>query len=1158
MSDISEIAKLYVSIGANMQDFKKGMESVSTKMQGFGKKMSAAGGTLTKSVTAPLVGLGTAAVMTVAKFDDSMSKVQAISGATGDELDSLRDLAKDLGSTTAFSASQAADAMQYLALAGWETNQILDATPQMLALASAGAMELSQAADIVSDTMSAFGMEAEDAGRAADIFAAASSKSNTDVQMLGEAMKYAAPVANSFGASLEDTSAIAGRMADSGIKASQAGTALRAGFLRLASPTEDAAGALHELGVETTTSDGSMRDIIDIMYDMESGMEGMSEEAKISAMQSIFGTNAMAGWMAVMDGGIDSLKGLSDELYDSSGAAQDMADTMQDNVGGAFRALKSQAEGIMIQLGEQLVPIIREQVVPLLQQFGDRISSLIDWFTTLNPEQQKMIGIAAGIAAALGPVLIVIGKVIAVIGTLLPVIAAIASPVGIVVLAIAGLVAAFVYLWRTNEEFREGVTAIWGLIKASAEQIWGALKESVSVIMESLQLTITAIAGSIRTFWETWGETILLVATTIWNQIALVIETAIGLIAGVINTVLAVIRGDWEGAWEALKGIGETIWGLIEGSVRNIVELVGGLFGGLADTIKTLWTKATTTIGDGIESIITFFKELPVRVMKHVGQLAKDVLEKTADLWRDAKKAFNDGIESIVEWFKRLPARVMAHVGKLAKDVLGSFGGLFKQLVGNSVVPDMMNAIDREFKKGMDIAAEKVETSTKKMGSDFATMAGDMIDEAALMADAIKTGLGQITSDLDLAKRTHQAEYALMRAEMDDTGGAMEGLKLKSKELRGEYDIQVQRVDAVKAAYEKMREEKGENAEETRKLYIEYVEETTKLRGLETAVGDTEIAMKDLRTERTNNIAALEDELSALTDTRTEQEKLKDEAVALKTAIEQQEQSVKNAQGAHIDFASALGSASGKSQEAYEKYLQESIALANLKKAYEDVSRAVDGVTGAKERANKVPDPSVQNAATGSITVPDDDSRQGDTDAGGFSLSELRGWVPTGDKIDRADIDTEGLGRSAITNVNSIFDRIKGVWANLAGGFMDFLERGNSEAAATRWFDLSRSVGQATELLSRYWPDHPFHNEGLIASSFRVAGYDNGGVVPGPRGMPQMAMVHGGETILPTHKGDYGGISVTVTGNHISSDYDIDRIGERLVNKIRSKQGVRF
>lgn len=325
-------------------------------------------------VAAPFIG----AIETAANFEAAMSKVKAITRSSDADMQQLTANARMLGETTQFSATQAAEAMSYLGMAGWNASQIISGMPGLLALAAAGGTDLARTADIISDDLTAFGLSADQAGHMADVFAVTVTRTNTNVEMLGETMKYAAPVAKAFGASMEETAALAGIMANSGIKASQAGTALRAGFLRLAGPPKMATKAMQELGLSLSdvtaqqqeaqaamaalgiqmSDDNGPRKMSAILTELRDKTADLGQEEKLATLKAIFGTEAATGWLAVLDAGPETFNNLVAEMENCDGEAQKMAETMMDNAKGAWIKLKSAVEGLAISIGSIFLPAL--------------------------------------------------------------------------------------------------------------------------------------------------------------------------------------------------------------------------------------------------------------------------------------------------------------------------------------------------------------------------------------------------------------------------------------------------------------------------------------------------------------------------------------------------------------------------------------------------------------------------------------------------------------------------------------------------------------------------------------------------------------------------------------------------------------------------------
>ena len=441
-------------------------------LQNVGGKISGAGEKLLP-ITAGVTALGTAAVKTASDFDSAMSKVAAVSGATGDDLQALRDKAREMGSKTKFSASEAAEAMNYMAMAGWKTNDMLSGIDGIMNLAAASGEDLATTSDIVTDALTAFGLTAADSGHFADVLAVASSNANTNVSMLGESFKYCAPIAGALGFSCEDTAEALGLMANAGIKSTQSGTSMRSIMTALSGDVKFCSAAFGEMEIATSNSDGSMRSLSDILADCRVAFDQMSESEKASAAETLVGKNAMSGFLALMNAAPADIDKLSGAIANCDGTSLSMAETMQDNLAGQLTILKSQLEELAISFGEILMPVIRD-IITKIQGFVDKLNAL-------DPATKQTIIKIGLMAAALGPLLIVVGKTISSIGSMMTFISkiptmiagaktafstlgaaigGISAPVVAVIAIIATLVAAFVHLWNTNENFKNSILSI--------------------------------------------------------------------------------------------------------------------------------------------------------------------------------------------------------------------------------------------------------------------------------------------------------------------------------------------------------------------------------------------------------------------------------------------------------------------------------------------------------------------------------------------------------------------------------------------------------------------------------------------------------------------------------------------------------------------------
>ena len=387
-----------------LQALGQDMQATGDKIQNVGKAVTSVGKTMTTHVTAPIVAMGAAAVKVTADFDSSMSKVAAVSGATGSELEQLRAKAREMGAQTKFSASEAAEAMNYMAMAGWKTGDMLSGVEGIMDLAAASGEDLATTSDIVTDALTAFGKSAQDSGRLADIMAAASSNANTNVAMMGETFQYAAPVAGALGASMEDTAVAVGLMANAGIKASNAGTALRTGLTNLAKPTKQMKSYMDKYGIALVENNDGSVNLRETMVSLRKKMGDMSETEQAAAASAIFGKNAMAGWLAVVNGSDKDFEKLTEAVDKSDGTAKRMAETMQDNLAGQVTILKSQVEELGISFGEQLIPYVSKAV--------EKVQDIVNWFSQLDESEKDQIIKMAALAAAAGPVVTTAGHLI--------------------------------------------------------------------------------------------------------------------------------------------------------------------------------------------------------------------------------------------------------------------------------------------------------------------------------------------------------------------------------------------------------------------------------------------------------------------------------------------------------------------------------------------------------------------------------------------------------------------------------------------------------------------------------------------------------------------------------------------------------------------------
>lgn len=441
------------------------------------------------------------AVKTGANFDAAMARVEAVSGASGEDLLALREQAKALGKSTVWSSSQAAEGQQFLAMAGFSKDQILKSMPGMLDLASAGGIDLGSAADIGSNILTGMGLDASEMGRVGDVLTNTFTKSNTNLSMLGETMKYAAPVAKSLGVSLEETAAMAGKLGDAGIQGSMAGTTLRAVMLRLSAPSKQGAEALDALGVKTTDAAGNMRKIPDILADLNQAMAKMPEAQKAAYTKAIFETEAMSGAFVLMEqAGKGALQEFT-EAVKKTGTSQQVAAAQNNNLVGDYKAFTSAIEGLTIAFYEKLEPALRK-----ITQVGTQAVSWVTDFVNENPKITAAFGTFAGgigaFASAALPAFtlfktgcFIFGLFKSAIGATQIAMAAFnlvlsANPIGLVVTAIGTAIAAGVLLYQNWDTVKEGAQALWTKIQQTFSEfrvfIGGAFQSAVNAVSEPL------------------------------------------------------------------------------------------------------------------------------------------------------------------------------------------------------------------------------------------------------------------------------------------------------------------------------------------------------------------------------------------------------------------------------------------------------------------------------------------------------------------------------------------------------------------------------------------------------------------------------------------------------------------------------------------------
>lgn len=670
------------------------------KLAVAGEKFEKAGDSITNAgkkvsvASAAVTGLGVAAVKTAADFDSAMANVAAISGATGDDLQALRDKAREMGEKTKFSASEAADAMSYMAMAGWKTGDMLSGIEGIMNLAAASGEDLATTSDIVTDALTAFGLTAEDSAHFADILAAASSNANTNVSMMGETFKYCAPVAGALGYSAEDVAEAIGLMGNAGIKSTQAGTALRTMMTKLQGELKLSGEALGEVTIQTANADGSMRELSDILADCRTAFSKMSESEAAAAAETLVGKNAMSGFLALMNSAPGDIDKLRNAIENCDGSAEDMAAIMQDNLNGQLTILKSQLEELAISFGEMLMPVIRK-VVSAVQGFVDKLNNM-------DEAQRKTIITIGLVIAALGPFLVILGTVISTVGKSMKAYASVAkgikklmvavksgtgifgklgaaiggisAPVLAIVAVIAVLAAAFAHLWKTNDGFRENIIATWTQIKETVSNFCQGIVDRLN----SLGFEFSSITEVLKAVWDGFCNLLAPVFEGAFRFISDTLSTVLDVILNTVDFFIAVFSGDWEGAWEAVKNIFSSIWNGLVSWFTNILETIKGVldvalgwigssweqvWSGVKNFFTNIWNSIksfisntinaiSTTISNVINGIKTTVSNVFNSIKTTISNIFNGIKDTATTVWNAIKNAITTPIDNAKEKVK--------------------------------------------------------------------------------------------------------------------------------------------------------------------------------------------------------------------------------------------------------------------------------------------------------------------------------------------------------------------------------------------------------------------------------------------------------------------------------------------------------------------------
>lgn len=791
------IRNIVVKIGADISALQQGLQDAQTSLEKTGRKFSDLGGKLATSLTLPIAGIGAAMIKAGADFEEGMSGIKAVSGASSKEMQELQALAMKMGAETKYSAKEAATGIEELIKAGVSVGDILNGGLKgALSLAAAGELELGEAAEIASTALNAFKADNLSVGKAADILAGAANASATSVQEMKFSLSACAAVASSVGLSFKDTSTAIAVFAQNGLKGSDAGTSLKTMLMNLQPSTKAQATLFKQLGLTTKEgtsaffdASGRLKSMADIAGLLRSSMKGLTDAQRLQAMQTMFGSDAIRAANILYKEGAEGIQKMQQEMGKTT-AAQVAAERMN-NFKGALEQLKGSLETLGISFSQVMLPYLKKA--------AECLTELANQLGGLSPTTQKLIIVLAGLAAVIGPLLLLIGTFSTGISAGIGALSLLLTPIGLIVAAIVGLGAAIIYLWNTNDAFKNALITAWQAIKETLEPVFNAIKTVALSVFSQIWNSLQELFSQVKPLWEDLKELFMSlgqVFTQLWQLLQPVFTTlstvvagllgittgvvngiiqALGpLLDGVVNTVniivsviglvIALLNGDWAAAWGFMKSIAENTWELIKNIFTAMLNFIKGFVEGIISFFKGLWYALVggSIIPDIVNGALAWFQKLLTGVNQTVGSLVSSVKNAFnsisgiiqsvvssawqwgANLTNSMAKGIRSGLSAVDSAVRSIASKIKALIG---------FSSPTKEGPGSESdkwMPNMISMLESGIKKGLpDIRAAAMEVA----GSLSAIGTGSTLKAAVTPGETVtKTSSLQIGSLVSVDK----------------------------------------------------------------------------------------------------------------------------------------------------------------------------------------------------------------------------------------------------------------------------------------------------------------------------------------------------------------------------------------------------------------------